>query len=45
MLVPCRMLSHKASDQVLFDHYRALAMKSCAGASFAVARAVCREAT
>ncbi len=31
-----RQLGHKASDQVLFDHYRALATKTQAEAYFAI---------
>ena len=31
-----RLLGHKASDQVLFDHYRALASKADAVAYFAI---------
>ncbi len=31
-----RLLGHKASDQVLFDHYRALATKAQAEAYFAI---------
>lgn len=31
-----RLLGHKASDQVLFDHYRALATKAQGGAYFAI---------
>lgn len=35
-LETARLLGHKASDQVLFDHYRALATKAQAEAYFAV---------
>ena len=31
-----RLLGHKASDQVLFDHYRALATKAQAETYFAI---------
>jgi hypothetical protein len=31
-----RLLGHKASDQVLFDHYRALATKAHAEAYFSI---------
>lgn len=31
-----RLLGHKASDQVLFDHYRALATKAQAEAYFLI---------
>jgi integrase len=35
-LATARLLGHKASDQVLFDHYRALATKDTATAYFSI---------